>query len=356
MSDEQPATGRRPWWIWAAAAAGAILFIAALIWGPWWMERRHLHTKNGDLVPSAGIIVTGFRTMLIAIAAGVFTGVGLWYTHRSHHHAERLYEHSQEQFHHARKKDREQADLTREGQVTERYVEAVKLLSSDNLTQQLGGIYALERVMKDSARDHPTVVEVLSAFIQTKLEETGDGYPIPKDDSLGADLGPPCKRHHNRLPRLNQEVSAALKVLTRRPDEQRQSVPTDLSYCRLCDYDLTGIDLRWANLHHADLKGACLQGASLQNAQLTFADLRYSDISDAQLAGALLAFADLDGALLRRTNLRDAKRVKARTLIYTYLYRDTKLPIDLNAEDIRISARIQACEIELADSRNERSH
>lgn len=44
MSDEQqPTTSRRPWWIWATAAAGAALFIAALIWGPWWIENDHLY-------------------------------------------------------------------------------------------------------------------------------------------------------------------------------------------------------------------------------------------------------------------------------------------------------------------------
>jgi hypothetical protein len=341
MSDEQPATRRRPWWIWAAAAAGAILFIAALIWGPWWIEGRHLHDKHGDLVPSAGIIVTGFRTMLIAIAAGAFTGASLWYTHRSHRHAERLYEHSQEQFDHARKKDSDQADLTREGQVTERYVEAVKLLSSDNLTQQLGGIYALERIMKDSDRDHSTVVEVLSAFIQTKLEMATEVPDIvPEDGDLRAELGPPCQRRRHKLPRLNQEVSAALNVLTRRPGEQRQSARTDLSYCRLHGYDLQGIDLRWANLHHADLRGASLKHAYLQAAQLTFADLRNADLSNARLAGAILDTADLDGVLLRGTNLQDTRYLEAKMLTSTYLYRDTKLPTDVNAEDVRITNRI----------------
>jgi hypothetical protein len=30
---------------------------------------------------------------------------------------------------------------------------------------RLGGSYALERIARDSARDHPTVMEVLSAYV-----------------------------------------------------------------------------------------------------------------------------------------------------------------------------------------------
>ena len=42
--------------------------------------------------------------------------------------------------------------MEREGQVTDRYVEAIKLLGSDNRTERLGGIHALQRIMHDSAR------------------------------------------------------------------------------------------------------------------------------------------------------------------------------------------------------------
>jgi hypothetical protein len=56
--------------------------------------------------------------------------------------------------------------LTQEGQITDRYTRAVEQLGSDKLDVRLGGIYALERIAKDSERDHPTVVEVLSAFVR----------------------------------------------------------------------------------------------------------------------------------------------------------------------------------------------
>ncbi|MFD5619921.1 hypothetical protein [Streptomyces yangpuensis] len=67
---------------------------------------------------------------------------------------------------HTRSIDREKQDLSREGQTTERYVKAVGLLAADSNTSQLGGIYALERIMADSPGDTLTVVQLLAGAIR----------------------------------------------------------------------------------------------------------------------------------------------------------------------------------------------
>ena len=66
--------------------------------------------------------------------------------------------------------------LSREGQVTDRYTKAIEQLGSDKLDVRIGGIYALERVARDSAKDHPTVMEVLTAFIR---EHSREPWPPP---------------------------------------------------------------------------------------------------------------------------------------------------------------------------------
>ncbi|QDO02196.1 hypothetical protein FNV65_43790 [Streptomyces sp. S1A1-8] len=118
--------------VWVGGTLGAALFITALIWGPWWIEGHHLKDDKGELVSSAGIIVTGFRTMLVAIGAGIFTAFGLWYTRKKHELDQRQFEHAQQQFattlRETQQRDEQQAELTREGQVTGRYVEVIKLL------------------------------------------------------------------------------------------------------------------------------------------------------------------------------------------------------------------------------------
>src|SRR4028118_2289012 len=58
------------------------------------------------------------------------------------------------------------AELAEQGQITERFTKAIDQLGSDNISIRLGGIYALERIAKDSERDHWTIMEVLSAFVR----------------------------------------------------------------------------------------------------------------------------------------------------------------------------------------------
>jgi hypothetical protein len=62
--------------------------------------------------------------------------------------------------------DRQMFALSEQGQVTDRYSTAIAQLASDKLEERIGGIYALERILADSERDHSTVVEVLAAFVR----------------------------------------------------------------------------------------------------------------------------------------------------------------------------------------------
>jgi hypothetical protein len=59
-------------------------------------------------------------------------------------------------------------ELTGSRLITERFSKAVEQLGSDKLEVRLGGIYSLERIAYDSDRDHWTIMEVLTSFIQEK--------------------------------------------------------------------------------------------------------------------------------------------------------------------------------------------
>jgi hypothetical protein len=61
--------------------------------------------------------------------------------------------------------------LSREGQVTDRFTKAIEQLGSKELDIRIGGIYALGRIARDSAGDHPTVVQVLSTFVREHSPE-----------------------------------------------------------------------------------------------------------------------------------------------------------------------------------------
>ncbi|TXJ85237.1 pentapeptide repeat-containing protein [Streptomyces lavendulae] len=228
------------------AAAAVVLGYGLLLWkGPWWFDSSHLRQK--DLQPADGVVITGFRTTLVALGAGVIAGLGLYYTHRSHKHTERLFEQSEKLFEHTREKDREQAQLTREGQVTDRYVEAIKLLSSENMTVRIGGIFSLERIARDSKDDRPTVIELLTAHIR---ENTRDDPRSPKDTHVTAD------------------VQAALTVLGRRAVDLGDS-KLDFYHCGLTDAQLHG-DYRGSMFYYSNLTGAGFSGAKIDGADLSF--------------------------------------------------------------------------------------
>ncbi|QUY45631.1 hypothetical protein [Acaryochloris marina] len=57
-------------------------------------------------------------------------------------------------------------EVSREDQITDRYTKAIDQLGSEHLEVRLGGIYALERLAKDSPKDQETVMEVLTAFVR----------------------------------------------------------------------------------------------------------------------------------------------------------------------------------------------
>ncbi len=86
--------------------------------------------------------------------------------------------------------------------MTYRYAKAIEQLGSDKLDVRIGGVYALERVARDSARDHPTVMEVLTAFIR---ENSHDRRPPP---------GHPASQEQERSTR--PDVQAAVTAVGRR--------------------------------------------------------------------------------------------------------------------------------------------
>ena len=56
--------------------------------------------------------------------------------------------------------------VAEEGHLTDRFTKAIAHLGADNMAIRLGGIYALERIAKDSEKDHGPIMEVLTAFVR----------------------------------------------------------------------------------------------------------------------------------------------------------------------------------------------
>jgi hypothetical protein len=173
--------------------------------------------------------------------------------------------------------------------VTDRYTKAIEQLGSEKLDIRLGGIYALERVARDSAGDQPTVMEVSAAFIR---EHSREPWTPPAQDESSADVSEVGTR---------PDVQAAITVIARRNSKN------DRRLINLRAVRLTRANLIRGNLTHTVLFGAELRGANLGGANLGGADLSGADLSGASLSGANLGGADLGGAAFPPADLSDAR-------------------------------------------------
>jgi uncharacterized protein YjbI with pentapeptide repeats len=241
-------------------------------------------------------------------------------------------------------------DLTEQGQVTDRYNKAIEQLGSTEIDVRIGGIYALERIAHDSARDHPTVMEVLAEFVR---DHSPEQWPPPTVHEAGAESPGRTTR---------PDVQAALTVIGRRTiRNDRQPINlngADLIRANLTRANLNNVDLNNANLTRANLgkevdlraaadfrrvqallanftdptipvaqlgRGGGLAGggADLRYARAVFANLTHATLTDANLSDAIfsranLTDANLTGADLTNTQLISADLTRA-NLTYTTL-------------------------------------
>ena len=188
-------------------------------------------------------------------------------------------------------------EISQEGQITERFTRAIEQLGNEKLEVRLGGIYALERIARDSERDHWTIMEVLTAFVRENARWQED-QPTPRR------AGPP---------RLRADIQTTLTVIGRRTrtygygEQLRLDLSeTDLRNAYLGDAHLEGADLMATHLEGARLEGAHLETANLTEARLEEADLGWADLDEADSCGAHFEGADLTEARLAGANLFQA--------------------------------------------------
>ncbi|MFF4733548.1 pentapeptide repeat-containing protein [Streptomyces mirabilis] len=297
-----------------------------VVLGPlsWWLAGDTVSDLHGKDRADA---LNAVRQTVLAGFAGASVLLGLGYTARTY-------------------------QLSRRGQVTERFSRAVGQLASDKLEERLGGMYGLEHVMVESPQEHATVVGVLSAFIRESARRPDSPPPLTSSDET---------RPSQPVPAWGTEpaadIKAAVEILARRP-ERVEARRVDLRSTQLAGLALRSFDfhapprlsralLTWADLCRADLRGADLSGAIL-----TSADLRHSRLARTRLDQALMADADLRGALLSETtllgtdlrgaDLRDTAGLTARQLAGALIDEETQLPPELGS-DPWVAARLVAC-------------
>jgi hypothetical protein len=289
------------------AGIAAVALALAIVWvlfvpGADWLAHHDVGSAKGPLLQTARDAARG---RLLTLAAGLLAAGALIFTYLNFNLLRRNSEKTDQWQRHTH-------DLTEQGQVTDRYTKAVEQLGSDKLSVRIGGIYALERVARDSAIDHPTVMEVLTAFIREGPKEPsdpGDVLEIPADVQAAVTV---VARRDAKRDKPQIDLTGA--NLRNAQLASATLAGADLAYATLAAANLIGANLAGAILAGTDLRNAQLEGATLASANLFHADLRQADLTGADLTSATLTHADLrsTGATLPSANLRGADLTSAR--------------------------------------------
>jgi uncharacterized protein YjbI with pentapeptide repeats len=189
--------------------------------------------------------------------------------------------------------------VSQEGQITDRFSRAVDQLGSGDLTVRLGGIYALERIARDSPRDYGPVMEVLTAFVRQESLLTASSAATPATSAS-----------------IPLEVKAVLKVIGRRTPAQiaaelEEGGCLELTGINAVGVDLADYDLRNTCWDRSDLRGAAMLRADLSGASFVDSSLTQANLDSVTASGANFYQANLSGANISRADLRNANLLTA---------------------------------------------
>jgi uncharacterized protein YjbI with pentapeptide repeats len=253
---------------WGAVLAIAVTVVLLILWrGPKW---QIAYIRN--LTPEQRLDRENeARKTLAQIIGGLFVLVGAGLTLRSLKLAERSQRENQQNA-------EETLLISLEGQITDRFTKAVAQLGSETPVVRLGGIYALERIARDSPRDYWAIMEILTTHVRETAKLLSN-QPVELLES------PPTPK---------PEIQAIITALGRR--EKRYEKPNQFLDLRLAD--LRGASMEGGDFNRADFTGASLDyvmgdNANFSEAVFQHGTLRRASLIQANLAGARLNYANL---------------------------------------------------------------
>ena len=177
-------------------------------------------------------------------------------------------------------------DIDRQGQLTNRFIQATSQLGAElktgqpNIEVRLGGIYALNRISKDWPKDYWPIAEVLTAYVRHN-----------------ASWNPASARPQESKP--TTDIQAILTVLGKDlpPGGFNERQKLDLRHTDLRGAEFWDAHLQWTDFWGSRLDRAKLWSADLSHAKLEYTYLEGANLRNANLTGASLVGADLRGAI-----------------------------------------------------------
>ncbi|MBI3705785.1 MAG: pentapeptide repeat-containing protein [Rhizobiales bacterium] len=166
-----------------------------------------------------------------------------------------------------------------------------------NLEVRLGAIYALDRIARDSERDHVPILEVLCAYIRNQ-QNCGTPLPFP-----GLESGKLAEWLQAAKPRV--DVQAAITSIGQRSKERIEYERKQRFSLNLADANLQGIIMEGLDFSGTRFTGSSLDASVLAGARLSGAWFVAANLRGAQFAGASLDHARFSAAVLEHSNFND---------------------------------------------------
>ena len=138
-----------------------------------WFEEAMTDTSTPDFLDWAfwSKDSTSVRDLLVSLAAVIGLPLLIWREITGHRTVDI-----------AAKRHEKQTEADRERRITDSFTKAVELLGKPELEVRLGAIYALERIARESKRDHWPIMETLTAYVRIRLPIQHSGQELSKSD------------------------------------------------------------------------------------------------------------------------------------------------------------------------------
>ncbi len=182
-----------------------------------------------------------------------------------------------------------------------------------NVEVRLGGLYSLQRIMRDSPKDEESIARIFYAYVRENTKR--DRVEQPKPNSLDMD----------KIDQLPEDIEAAINIISQFNKSRLFDGKLNLSHTDFTKYSLKGLDFSNIILESADFRGSDLSDSDFINSDLSNAKLGDVKLYRANLSGANLSNvnfmklsttglfnADLSNANLSRTDLSGVKLDKVR--------------------------------------------
>jgi uncharacterized protein YjbI with pentapeptide repeats len=240
----------------------------------------------------------------------------------------------------------EQVLVTQEAQITERFTRATEQLASDKLEARVGGIYAFQRIARDSDKDLYSVLAILQTFVRENAprEEANEENPPQILFTL-----PPA------------DIDAAVVSLASLSEHRAEPFSLDLHGTDLEGAAITDGDFDPAYLFNTNLQSASIVGGDLSGADFTASNLRRAYLVSGERfnePGIQSGTINLSKASFRMAQLHDAEihgaDLSGASLVEATLYRTAIIQVDLSEADFQ-SAKLDGallCVVDLRGAKN----